>query len=218
MSTDAALADPFLPPPAPEFGEPVSSARASAETLELMARRRSTPAAKLTGPGPSPEQVDALLRLAARAPDHKKLAPWRFVVFEGDARARAGRVIADAFKAAHPDADDQRLGLEALRFERAPTVVAVVSAMNPNHPAVPEWEQGLSAGAVCQNLVIAAHAMGFAGQWLTEWLAYDAAVVSAFGLGPFERIAGYVYLGTAADEARERPRPDVGAITTRWTG
>lgn len=204
-------------PAAPRFGDALPAARFSLEALDLLARRRSTPAIKLAEPGPSPACVDDLLRIAARAPDHGKLAPWRFVVFEGAAREAAGRVLRDAFAAREPDAEPARLDAEAGRFLRAPVVIAVVSTAREDHK-IPEWEQILSAGAVCQNLLIAAHAAGFAGQWLTEWYAYDKAARAAFGLRPGERIAGYVYLGSTAEDAIERARPDVAALTTRWTG
>ena len=113
----------------------------------------------MTGPGPDPEQLTALLSLAARVPDHGKLVPWRFLVFEGDARASFGRVMADRFAELNPDAQTKQIELEANRLMRAPVVVAVISGPRP-HPKVPEWEQVLSAGAVCQNLLVAATAMG----------------------------------------------------------
>lgn len=182
-----------------------------------METRRSTPAIGLGEPGPSPEQIERLLQIAARAPDHGKLAPWRFLVFTGEARATAGAVLAKAWASKPGGADDeQRVKLEADRFMRAPVVIAVISAAIENHK-IPLWEQYLSAGAVCQNLLIAGHAMGFAGQWLTEWYAYDASVLTGFGLGPHERVAGYLYFGTAKADAVERPRPDIAALTTHWS-
>ena len=190
---------PSLIPPAPLENEPASAVCESAETLALMARRRSTKIAHLTGPGPNTAQLDAMLRLAARTPDHGKLAPWRFVVFQGDARARAGAALAGV-------ADDaQREAAHGLLL-RAPVCVMVVSTAAP-HPKIPEWEQLLSSGAVCYGLVLAAHAMGYAGCWLTEWPTYDARARAALGLAEHERIAGMVYLGSTGEPALERARP-----------
>lgn len=203
------------PPAPPEFGAPLAPAWPSEEILTRLAQRRSTAAAALTEPGPSPDELDALLRVAARVPDHGKLAPWRFVVFEGEARAKAGALLEKVARARNPELDDAMAAAERERFLRAPVVVAVISSVIENHK-IPEWEQILSAGAVCQTLLLAAHASGFAGQWLSEWCAFDNDVRRAFGLGPGERIAGYIYLGTTHDEARERPRPLRPDLIARW--
>jgi len=147
-------------------------------------------------------------------PDHGKLAPWRFVVLAGDARARLGATVAEAFLARQPDAQLPSIEAERGRLLRAPTVVAVVSAPVLN-PKVPEWEQVLSAGAVCHQLLLAANALGFAAQWITEWYGYDHRVLAALGLKGGERLAGFVYLGTAREAAEERARPDLAAKVTR---
>jgi nitroreductase len=197
--------DPSRIPPAPAENEPANAVFESAETLALLARRRSTKAAHFAEPGPNAAELDALIRLAARAPDHGKLSPWRFVIMAGDARARAGDAIAGVIM---DDAgiDDLQLAFARQLFLRAPAVVMVVSRAAP-HAKIPEWEQQLSAGAVCYGLLIAAHAMGYAGCWLTEWPAYDARARAALGLAAHERIAGFVYLGTAREPALERMRP-----------
>jgi len=189
----------------PDAGESLTPAHASAETLDLLARRRSTVAKVMTGPGPSTDQLETLLKIAARTPDHGKLFPWRFVVFEGEARSRYGDVLEARLRELEPDGPAERYELERKRFERAPVVVAVISDTVENHK-IPEWEQVLSAGAVCQNLLIAASAMGFAAQWLTEWYAYDKVTKKALGLDPGERIAGFIYIGSAAEDPTERPR------------
>ncbi|MAK64068.1 MAG: nitroreductase [Maricaulis sp.] len=190
--------------PAP--GERLAPHHKSADTLALLSRRRSTVALAMSEPGPTPEQVDALIAIASRVPDHGKLAPWRFIVFQGEARTRFGQVLAKVFSAKTPDATQEQVAFEAGRFERAPLVIAVVSSVTENHK-IPDWEQVLSAGAACQNLLIAASAMGFGAQWLTEWYAFDRDVKSAMGLGSGERIAGYLYVGSASDHPVERVRP-----------
>jgi nitroreductase len=183
--------------------------------LELLTTRRSFKAMELSGPGPSAAQIDTLLTVAARVPDHGKLAPWRFIVFEGEARRAAGDAIAAAFQSRYPDAKPEHVEAERCRLLRAPLVVAVVSRAGP-HVKIPEWEQVLSAGAAAMNLVLAAHALGFAANWITEWYAYDRAVLDALGLAPHERIAGFVHIGTPPGPPEDRPRPALSEIVTRF--
>jgi nitroreductase len=190
----------------------------SPEALELLLTRRSVKAGMLGEPGPSPEQLATILTAASRVPDHKKLVPWRFVIFEGEARAAFGRVLSQACAAEEKEPPSAaRLETERTRFLRAPCIVAVVSRATPN-PAAPEWEQVLSCGAVCLNLCLAANAMGFATCWLTEWYSYSPAVRAALKLADNEKVAGYVYIGTAKERQEERERPDLAKIATRWQG
>ncbi len=203
------------PNAAPAFGDPLDPVHPSADMARFLLRRRSTTAKGLTAPGPGPKDLRHILQAGARVPDHGKLAPWRFVVFQGDARARAGAVLEQAWRAANPQGKDDVAAYERGRFLRAPVVVAVVSSLKPS-PKIPEWEQVLSAGAVCQTMLITAQALGFAGQWLTEWYAYDASVTQAFGLGNGERIAGFLYFGTALEDPNERARPDLDDLITEW--
>ena len=187
------------------------------ETLDLLRTRRSVVAKVMVPPGPSAEQLETLLEIAARVPDHGKLVPWRFVIFEGDARARFGDVLARRFAELNGDADEEQIALEAGRFTRAPVVICVVSRTAP-HPKVPEWEQVLSAGAVCQNLLIASSAMGFASQWITEWYAFDEVTRAAIGLGDDEKVAGFIYIASASEPPGERARPVLDDVVSRWTG
>lgn len=187
----------------------------TSEILSLQTRRRSVPPVQLAGPGPDGSELQTLLTVAARVPDHGKLAPWRFIVFEGDGRLRAGEALAATWKAANPDADDKRLDLERRRLALAPLVVGVVSRAAP-HVKIPEWEQVLSAGAVVMNLVLAANAMGFATSWLTEWYAYDRAALAALGVGDGEKMAGFVHIGRPTVTVEDRVRPDVMSLMTRF--
>jgi nitroreductase len=183
-------------------------------TIDFLLSRRSGSAKAMTGPGPHTEELEQILRAAARVPDHGKLFPWRFIIFEGDARARFGEMIVDSLKQTET-VTAERAALEAGRFLRAPVVVGVVSRVREAIP-IPEWEQQLSAGAVCQTLLIAAHALGFVANWLTEWYAYHPLVQERLGLKPGERIAGFIYIGKSAVALEERPRPDLGKIVTRF--
>lgn len=185
------------------------------DTLELLKTRRSVKPIDLTGPGLTAAELDTLLTIGARVPDHGKLVPWRFIVFEGDARWKAGEAIAAAFLAKYPDAKPEHVEQEKARLAHAPLVVAVVSRAAP-HVKIPEWEQILSAGAVAMSLVLAAHALGHAATWITEWYAYDRRVLDAFGLQPHEKIAGFVHIGHPAHVPEDRRRPLLTEIVTHF--
>jgi nitroreductase len=185
------------------------------EALDLLKTRRSVKPIELVEPGPDKSELDTLLTVASRVPDHGKLTPWRFIVFEGEARRKAGDAIAAAFKADHPEAKDENVDFERQRLARAPLVIAVVSRAGP-HVKIPEWEQVLSSGAATMNLVTAAHALGFAATWITEWYAYDRRVLDALGLGANEKIAGFVHIGRPKQPPEDRPRPPLAEIVTRF--
>ena len=186
------------------------------DTIALLKRRRSAPPTAMTGPGPTAEELETMLTVASRVPDHGKLAPWRFIIFAGAARERAGRIAQMIRLEDKPELDDKGKADELGRFARAPLVVAVVSRAAP-HPKIPEWEQVLSAGAVCMNLIVAARALGFAATWLTEWTGYDARFCSAIGLAEHERIAGFIHIGRAGP-VEDRPRPALAEIVTTFPG
>ena len=183
--------------------------------LELMARRRSAPPLTMTGPAPDAAELETLLTLAVRTPDHGKLAPWRFIVFEGDARTRAGAFFAEIFAARHPGSSEDQLAVERKRFAHAPLVIGVISRAAP-HAKIPEWEQILSAGAVCMNLTHAASALGFVSAWLTQWVAYDRDVLNALGVATDERVAGFVHIGRRDGAVEDRPRPSLADAVTRF--
>jgi nitroreductase len=187
------------------------------ETLSLLQTRRSVAPIALSAPGPSPAEFETLLGIASRVPDHGKLAPWRFIVFEGEARLQAGECIAAAFCADNPDAASDRIAIERKRLALAPVVVAVVSRAAP-HVKIPEWEQVLSAGAVCENLIIASHAMGYAASWLTQWYAYDRRVTKKLGVLEHEKLAGFVHIGSAVARPEDRVRPVLGELITHFRG
>lgn len=184
--------------------------------IDYLNIRRSTPALQLTEPGPDTAQLEDILRLTVRVPDHGKIAPWRFIVYRGDERKRLGEAglqrALEKTLGLGPDQQD----VERTRFTRAPVVIAVVSTAAP-HVKIPEWEQVMSAGAVCLNLLMAANAHGFAANWLTEWVAYDEAFSPELGIGPGEKVAGFIYIGSTTFPAVERPRPDLADVVT-WVG
>ncbi|KAB2940548.1 MAG: nitroreductase [Hyphomicrobium sp.] len=186
--------------------------------IAFLSKRRSVKPDRLIAPGPSPAELTTMLTIASRVPDHKKLAPWRFIVIEGEARAQLGEVVAQACIAAEKEPPSHvRLETERSRLLRAPLVIAVVSRVTA-HRSAPEWEQILSAGAACFNLCLAANALGYGTSWITEWIAYNQAVGAALGLGDNERIAGFVYVGTPAERSEERERPALADIVSHWRG
>ena len=185
------------------------------DALTLLKTRRSSRIVDLKGPGPSAADLDTILAIAARVPDHGKLVPWRFIVLEGEGRARAGEAIAAAYSAGNPQAEPRRIEEERGRFLRAPVVVAVVSRAAP-HAKIPEWEQVMSSAACCQNMLLAAAALGYGATWISEWPATDAGARAALGLEAHERITGFVYLGSVDQALEDRPRPALSDIVTRF--
>ena len=184
--------------------------------VDYLKTRRTIPAAQMGEPGPDAETLRSMLAIAARVPDHGKLAPWRFVVFEGDRRQQA---VDGLIRMAERTADEKerRVRVEKARFfADGEVIVGVISAPIADHPKIPVWEQQLSAGAVCLNLLHAAQAHGFAAQWLTGWFAYDRDAQRWLGVREGEQVAGFVHIGTPRMPPSERDRPDVDAITTYW--
>lgn len=202
-------------PPAPPTGTTMSAVRPDAGARRMLALRRSGGKQMMGAPGPTSADLDEILRVAARVPDHRRLEPWRFIVFEGEARRDFGCRLGEIYAAAHPDCSERDIADACALPLRAPVIIAVISSPDPDHKT-PVWEQELSAGAVCQNLLLAANAAGWAGVWLTEWIAYDRAVAAELGLTAHERVAGFIYLGTAKANPPERPRPDMPGKISRW--
>ncbi|MDF2799920.1 MAG: nitroreductase [Devosia sp.] len=184
--------------------------------LDYLLTRRSVGMAFLQEPGPTPEQLEQMLTIATRVPDHGKLAPWRLILISGDDRAAAGEALARIAAAKNPAVEPVQLDLERRQFLPAPLTVGVLSTAKP-HPKIPEFEQLLSAANVAFNLVHAAYAMGFAAQWVTRWYSYDDEAAAALGARPGERFVGFVHIGTPTATIEDRPRPALADVVTRWT-
>jgi nitroreductase len=185
------------------------------DALELLKIRRSVKPREMTSPGPSPAELDTILTIGARVPDHGKLAPWRFIIFEGEARVRAGEVIAKVFARKNPQAAAAEIDVEKRRLTDAPLVIGVVSFTKP-HPKVPPWEQELSAGASAMNILTAATALGYGACWLTGWFAFDRDVLDGLGLKADEKLVGFIHIGTVSKPSEDRPRPALSDIVTRF--
>jgi nitroreductase len=180
----------------------------------LMATRRSGKPRDMGAPGPSPEQLDRMIDAAIRVPDHGKLAPWRFVVVPQDRREAFAALLERAYRAERPEPG--KVELEAVRQFALQGEALVVALSAPAHAShIPIWEQELSAGAACMNFLIAAHAEGFVGSWLSGWAAYSDMVRDAFGKSG-ERIAGFLFVGSPTRPLEERPRPDRAAVVEIW--
>ena len=191
--------------------------RPSVEARKLLALRRSISKQGFVAPGPTGPQLQDILKTAMRVPDHRRLGPWRCITFEGEARAAFGQAAADIQAREHPQATDLMRETTRQYLLRAPTVVAVISSPKEDPKRTPVWEQELSVGALCQNLLLAANASGWAGAWITEWITYSPGINTLLGLTVSERVAGYIYLGTAKALPQERMRPDIGDRVTAWT-
>jgi nitroreductase len=183
--------------------------------LAFLKTRKSASAKAMGGPGPDAAQVRDILSIAVRVPDHGKLNPWRFVVFDGDARTKVGALFARRYADLHPEYASENVAFQQGLFLRAPVVIAVVSTATV-HSKIPVWEQQMSAAAVCFSLVMAAQAHGFDAQWQSDWIAYDEGAKAAMGLAATENVAGLIYIGTSSVPLEDRPRPDAAALTTRW--
>lgn len=197
-----------LPEPTP-LGAPMPQP-ARPEVLDFLATRRSASAVTLVAPGPSSEELGMLTRLACRAPDHGKLTPWRLIVLETAPKAEfAARLEALALSR-----DDAKAAAKLVKLKTPPLGVAVVA--RPQLSEIPEWEQLLSAAAVCTNLLYGATAMGYGANWITDWYAYDPDALQILGLEAGERVAGYIFMGTAREAPLERVRPEVETLVTHW--
>ncbi|MBN8997650.1 MAG: nitroreductase [Rhizobiales bacterium] len=186
------------------------------DALELLKTRKSISAPFLAEPAPGEAELAEMFTIASRVPDHGKLVPWRFIVFRGKARTEAGAALAALYRRHHPEADEKRLEEERQRLARAPLAVAVVSKAAP-HPKIPEFEQLLSGANAAMNLELAAHALGYAAQWTTEWIAYDEEAGRILGLKAGERLIGIIHIGTSTVPPVDRPRPPLAEIVSYWT-
>lgn len=195
--------------------EPIA-APTSAEMLALLEGRRSLPLRALAGPGPSPQELDRMLAIAARVPDHGRLVPWRFIVLEGDAREEAGARFDALYGAQNPGLAPEKARMWRDYLLRAPVTVVVVSRPDPQSK-IPVFNQILSVGACCMNLIAAATALGYGAHWLLKWPGRDpdAAALLGVEIGR-EQVAGFIHLGRPAAQVEDRPRPSLDAVVTRW--
>ena len=185
--------------------------------IDFLSTRSSVPIQDLSEPGPDDSQIRKMLAIASRVPDHGRLAPWRFILYRGPAREEVGRKIVELAEAREGPLPEGRRNQEMTRFSRAPLVIGVVSSPK-DHPKIPEWEMFLSAGAAAMNLVLAANALGFGTNWITNWYSDLPEGRALLGLSPKERVAGFVHIGSHEGQAPERPRPEVDSLYGDYSG
>ena len=185
--------------------------------IDFLLTRSSAPIPELREPAPKDAEIATMIRIASRVPDHGRLAPWRFILYRGDARAQIGERLAALAEQREGPLSDSRRDQERARFTRAPLVIGVIHTPKEN-PKIPQWEMLLSGGAAAMNLVIAANAMGYRTNWITNWYSDVPEGREIVGLAPDERVVGFVHIGTFAGEAPERPRPDIGGLYADYSG
>jgi nitroreductase len=183
--------------------------------LSFLKTRKSGSAKTMAAPGPDAAQLAEILEISVRVPDHGKLNPWRFILFERRAREEVGAKFGARWKTLHPEHGESTIKFVEAMFLRAPTVLVVVSTA-AEHPKIPVWEQQMSAAAVCFNTVLAAQALGFDAQWQSDWMAYDPEAKALMGVKDGEQVAGIIYIGTGTAPLEDRPRPDPETLLTRW--
>lgn len=185
--------------------------------IDFLLARKSAPIQELRDPGPDDDQIRTILSIASRVPDHGRLAPWRFVLYRGTARERAGELLADLAERREGPLADARRQQELTRFSRAPLVIGIVHVPRDN-PKIPQWEMKLSGAAAAMNLCLAANALGFGTNWITNWYSGDADGRRILGLAAQERVIGFVHIGTFEGEAPERPRPQLDGLVSDYSG
>lgn len=185
--------------------------------IDHLLTRASAPINELSEPAPNDTQIETILTAASRVPDHGRLAPWRFILYRGDARKKVGEKLLELAEKREGPLPEGRRQQELTRFSRAPLVIGVVSSPRDN-PKIPQWEMFLSGGAAAMNLVHAANALGFSTNWITNWYSDTEEGRAILGLAPSERVVGFVHIGTHRGQVIERPRPDVKTLYADWSG
>jgi nitroreductase len=183
--------------------------------IEFLLKRKSPPISQIKEPGPDRAQLLDMIRIATRVPDHGLLEPWRFILYQGEARLKVGEFFAARIAELEGPVTEQRIAQEKARFARAPVVVGVVSSPKP-HERIPEWEQFLSGGNAAFSLVLAAHAFGFGANWVSNWYSSDARSREFLGLEAHERAIGFVHIGTVSVPIPDRPRPEPSSVLTEF--
>ena len=189
----------------------------TSQIIDFLLTRSSAPIPELREPAPNNEDIVTLIRIASRVPDHGRLAPWRFILYRGEARAQIGEKLAALAEQREGPLSDARREQERTRFTRAPLVIGVVHTPKDN-PKIPQWEMLLSGGAAAMNLVIAANAMGYHTNWITNWYSDVPEGREILGLAPHERVVGFIHIGTFNGDIVERPRPDPATLLSEYSG
>lgn len=190
----------------------------NAAVIDFLSSRKSAPIDLMTEPGPSDAEIETMIRIASRVPDHGRLAPWRFILYRGQARHEIGEMLAALAAKLEGPLPEARLAKERSRFSRAPLVIGVVSLARDDAKNIPQWEKFLSGGAAAMNLSLAANALGYGVNWITNWYSDIPEGRAILGLAPEERVIGFVHIGTFRGDIPERPRPDIAGLISDYAG
>lgn len=190
----------------------------NAAVIDFLSGRKSAPIDLMTEPGPSDAEIETMIRIASRVPDHGRLAPWRFILYRGRARHEIGEKLAALAVKLEGPLPEARLAKERTRFSRAPLVIGVVSVARDDAKNIPQWEKFLSGGAAAMNLSLAANALGYGVNWITNWYSDIPEGRAILGLGPDERVIGFVHIGTFKGDIPERPRPEIAGLVSDYAG
>ena len=185
--------------------------------IDYLLTRNSAPIPELKGRAPDDSEIATILTAASRVPDHGRLTPWRFILYRGDAREKIGEKLADLAEKREGPLTEGRRNQELARFSRAPLVIGVVSSPKDN-PKIPQWEMFLSGGMAAMNLMIAANALGYGTNLISNWYSDSEEGRALLGLAPHERVVGFVHIGTHEGPGFERPRPDVSTLYADYSG
>ena len=187
--------------------------------IDFLKTRTSVKAVAMTEPGPSDEELKEIIAAGLRVPDHGKIGPWRIQIVKKEAQKKLGKLYGELFRKDNPTAPDDIVEFNAMRCQRAPIMLVVTSYPDAKRfDKVPHMEQRLSGGALCQNLLHGAHALGYAAQWLTGWPAYHPEVKKALGHSPDTEIIGFIFIGSASEKPMERERVGADKVVSEWTG
>ena len=185
--------------------------------IDFMQKRNSAPIPELREPAPNDAEIETMIRIATRVPDHGRLAPWRFILYRGKAREEIGEKLAELAEKREGPLTEARRNQELTRLSRAPLVIGVISSPKEN-PKIPQWEMFLSGGAAAMSLVLAANALGYGTNWITNWYSDVEEGRRILGLAPHERVVGFIHMGSYEGPAPERPRPDPSALYADYAG
>ncbi|UCI05283.1 nitroreductase [Mesorhizobium sp. B1-1-8] len=185
--------------------------------IDFLLSRNSAPIPDLKEPAPGDAEIATMITAASRVPDHGRLEPWRFILYRGEARVEIGRKLAALAEQREGPLTEGRRNQELARFSRAPLVIGVVSIARDN-PKIPQWEMFLSGGMAAMNLMIAANALGYGTNMISNWYSDVAEGRAILGLSPQERVIGFVHIGSYQGPAPERPRPDPAKLYADYAG
>ena len=186
--------------------------------VEFLRTRRSVVAANLSDPGPTDDELNTIIDIGLRVPDHGRCGPWRIQIIKKEGQSRLGELYKRLFAEEDENPTAERIDYWRLRPQSAPILLAITCYPNEEKLAkIPLWEQTLSGGALCQNILNASHAVGYSAQWLSEWPSYHKEVKKLLGHAENIELYGFIFIGTAIEPPKERKRVGAEEIVSNWS-